>query len=154
MKIIRGSHLTNAAKLSNNWGPALTIGRRLGHAGVVALGLIVALGGCARLGLEAPARGEAVDPGEAERRGEAETLDPTALAPAGIAYDVTIEGVLEDDLATLLRQSSQLVSLRDRPPSSLAGLQRRAEGDRGRLETALRSEGFYGAKVPGMKKPP
>ncbi len=141
MKILRGSHLINAAKLSNNWGPALTIGRRLGHAGVVALGLIVALDGCARFGLEAQ------EQGESEGRGEAETLDAPALAPAGIAYEVTVEGVLEDDLATLLRQSSQLVSLKDRPPSSLAGLQRRAEGDRGRLETALRSEGFYGAKV-------
>ncbi len=147
MKIVMGSHLTNAANLSNDWGPALTIGRRLGHAEVVALGLIVALGGCARLGLEAPARGEAVDRGEAEGRGEAETLDAPALAPAGMAYDVTVEGVSEDDLVTLLRQSSQLVSLRNRPPSSLAGLRRRAEGDRGRLESALRSEGFYGAKV-------
>ena len=147
MKITMESHLTNAANLSNNWGPVLTIGRRLGYAGVVALGLIVALGGCARLGLEAPARGEAVDPGEAEDRGEAETLGAPAPAPVGITYDVTIEGVPEDDLVTLLRQSSQLVSLRDRPPSSLPGLQRRAEGDRGRLESALRSEGFYGAKV-------
>jgi len=57
------------------------------------LGLIVALGGCARPGLEAQARGEA------------EALDAPALAPAGMAYDVTVEGVLEDDLVTLLSQS-------------------------------------------------
>jgi len=147
MKITMGSHLTHAAKLSNSWGSALTIGRRLGHAGVVTLGLIVALGGCARLGLEAPAQSEAVGQGETVGRGKAESLDASVLAPDGVSYDVTVEGIPDDDLVTLLRQSSQLVSLRDRPPSSLAGLQRRAEGDRERLESVLRSEGFYGAKV-------
>ncbi|MGF1609593.1 MAG: POTRA domain-containing protein, partial [Kiloniellales bacterium] len=47
----------------------------------------------------------------------------------------------------LLEQSSQLVALQDQRPATPAALRRRVEGDLERLEQALRSEGFYAAKI-------
>jgi translocation and assembly module TamA len=72
---------------------------------------------------------------------------PTPGAAPGVAYTVVISGVVENDIALLLRESSQLVALRERPPASLAGLRRRAEDDSTRLVEALRSKGFYAATV-------
>jgi translocation and assembly module TamA len=46
-----------------------------------------------------------------------------------------------------LRASSQLMTLADRPPATSIGLRRRAEDDIGRLQTALRSEGYYDAQI-------
>lgn len=75
------------------------------------------------------------------------TGSPAATAPPGIDYAVTITGVPEKDLTELLEQSSQLAALRDRPPATLAGLRRRADDDRERLASTLRSEGYYAAEV-------
>ena len=69
--------------------------------------------------------------------------EPTEQVP----YEVKIKGVPEDDLKDLLRRTSQLVALRDKPPSTMAGLRRRVRYDLERLRTALRSEGFYGAEL-------
>lgn len=70
----------------------------------------------------------------------------SAAAPT-VAYTVVMSGIPEDDIAQLLRQSSQLVELRERPPATLAGLRRRAEDDGTRLVEVLRSKGFYAATV-------
>lgn len=73
---------------------------------------------------------------------------PASTAPdTGIAYEARIEGVDEPDLHSILRRTSQLVALAEKPPATLAGLRRRAEDDVQRLVTALRSEGFYAADV-------
>ncbi len=72
--------------------------------------------------------------------------DGKSTAPE-VAYTVTLEGVPEEDIATLLEESSQLVALRGRPPASLAGLRRRAADDAVRLVEVLRAKGFYSAKV-------
>src|SRR3546814_14010166 len=53
----------------------------------------------------------------------------------------------ESGLLDLLRASSQLVTLADKPPATAIGLRRRAEDDIGRLQTALRSEGYYDATI-------
>ncbi|MGR0185859.1 autotransporter assembly complex protein TamA [Azospirillum aestuarii] len=72
--------------------------------------------------------------------------DPTPDAPGPqIPYEVEFTGLEDDDLRDLLRDSSSLVSLKDDPPPSVLGLERRADSDRGRLQTALRSAGFYDA---------
>jgi translocation and assembly module TamA len=67
---------------------------------------------------------------------------------SGVAYEVQLEGVGDPELLELLRASSQLVALTDKPPATAVGLRRRAEDDIGRLQTALRSEGYYDAKIP------
>ncbi|HYH21169.1 MAG TPA: autotransporter assembly complex family protein [Azospirillum sp.] len=77
---------------------------------------------------------------------------PEAPAPAGtegpvVPYEVELTGVENDRLADLLRGTSSLVSLKDNPPPSLIGLERRAEADRERLQTALRSAGHYDAEL-------
>lgn len=64
-----------------------------------------------------------------------------------VPYEVNIRGVPEDDLKNLLRRTSQLAALEDKPPSTMAGLERRARDDLERMRAALRSEGFYGAEL-------
>lgn len=105
------------------------------RAAVLALAATSFLGACEHLGLS---------DSTAEESGQ--TLPEETSLP-GLDYKVEIAGVPEDSIVSLLRQSSQLVALQDRPPPSLAGLRRRAESDRERLGAALRSEGFYGATV-------
>src|SRR3546814_11691675 len=60
-----------------------------------------------------------------------------------VAYEAQLQGLDESGLLDLLRASSQLVTLADKPPATAIGLRRRAEDDIGRLQTALRSEGYY-----------
>lgn len=110
---------------------------RFGLFALIGMGLMA----CAELGLPALA----TEPPPTADGPEADA--PSEPAPPGVDYEVTITGVPEADLIDLLEQSSQLVALRDRPPPTLAGLRRRAEGDRDRLVSALRSEGYYAADV-------
>ncbi len=85
------------------------------------------------------------DRAEIENR---ETAAEPVIEPApGAAYDVMIVGVPEPNLLTLLEGSSQLVTLKGRPPATPGALGQRAKGDVERLQTALRSEGFYAAEV-------
>ena len=69
------------------------------------------------------------------------------FADTGIPYGVSMEGVTDRDLEKLLKAVSETVSLRKRPPASLSLLQKRAKKDIPRLIKALRSRGFYGARV-------
>ena len=64
-----------------------------------------------------------------------------------IEYDATISGVPDGDLHDLLRSASQLVALADRPPATIAALERRTQDDLGRLREVLRSEGYYDAAL-------
>lgn len=60
-------------------------------------------------------------------------------------YTVAIVGVDADSaLGRLLHEVSDLVRLQKSPPSSLAGLDRRASNDIESFSIALRSEGYYG----------
>lgn len=67
--------------------------------------------------------------------------------PSGVAYTVSIEGIDDAALLALLRASSQLVALADKPPATSVGLRRRASDDVGRLLTALHSEGYYDGEI-------
>lgn len=72
---------------------------------------------------------------------------PGAAWAQAVAYSPAIQGVPEDNLRALLKESSRLFALKDDPPATLAGLRRRARSDVARLRKALRSEGFYAAEV-------
>jgi translocation and assembly module TamA len=65
-----------------------------------------------------------------------------------VRYTVAIDG-LEDDkkLADQIRDLSQLVEQRDKPPHSIFVLEDRARADRARLRKFLRSEGYYAGRV-------
>lgn len=72
----------------------------------------------------------------------------TGVASAdAVPYEVSLEGVADEALLEILRQSSQLVALSDKPPATTIGLRRRAEDDIERLQTALRSEGYYDGTI-------
>jgi len=83
--------------------------------------------------------------------GAGDGLLPASLfpgEPAGIRYDVTLNGIDPDSvLGTLIQQSARTHTLQDRPPPSLARLARRAEGDVAVIERVLRAEGYYLGRV-------
>lgn len=79
-------------------------------------------------------------------------LVAAGAAAAEIRYEPEIAGV-EDDLAVLLQDASELFRLRDRPPASEPALRRRAEGDVERLIEALRSEGYFAGSVRAEIEP-
>lgn len=65
----------------------------------------------------------------------------------GMAYAVTLEGDMNESLRTLLSDTSELVSLVERPPFGHAGLRQRAQQDMDRLLRVLHAEGYYAAGV-------
>lgn len=66
---------------------------------------------------------------------------------AKIPYEVELTGVEDETLRGTLNGASALVELKDDPPPSIIGLERRAESDRERLQAALRSAGYYDARL-------
>lgn len=62
-------------------------------------------------------------------------------------YDVEIEGSLPAGMSDLLEQSSRLLQLAEKPPTSLAGLKRRVEEDEEGFNKVLRSEGYYANQI-------
>lgn len=74
-------------------------------------------------------------------------LFAAAVAGAAVSYEVRIEGLPDGALLNALRNVSHSVSLRDRPPSTLMLLRRRAERDVPRFVEVLQAEGYYGARV-------
>lgn len=110
--------------------------------GAAAALLALALAGCASGGVFDRVFGN----GEGEGLGG----EPVFSTTGGISYDTELTGVEKDGLAELLEDSSELIALEDRLPASLGALRRRAEGDLERLQTALRSEGYYDGEVRYM----
>ncbi|WP_169569422.1 autotransporter assembly complex protein TamA [Sneathiella limimaris] len=62
-------------------------------------------------------------------------------------YQLLFEGEISENLKDLMEQSSRLVQLQDKPPSSLAGLKRRVQEDEENFQKALRSEGYYASII-------
>jgi len=62
-------------------------------------------------------------------------------------YKASLEGVADSDLAGRIEAASSLISLAEQPPAGLAGLRRRADDDKGRIDEVLRSEGYYQGRV-------
>lgn len=89
--------------------------------------------------------------------GRAQDADPPTdpAAPAAveeppqarIPYEVEVTGVEDDGLRGTLNDASSLVELKGDPPPSIIGLERRADSDRERLQAALRSAGYYDARL-------
>ena len=67
-------------------------------------------------------------------------------APSGVKYRVEIEGAPKV-ASDLIKESSQLLLLKERLPPTLAALGRRATEDEGRFRAVLESEGYYNATV-------
>ncbi len=77
-----------------------------------------------------------------------DTAPPAVEAEeTGIDYTVELTGVEDSNLLSVLEASSQLISLAGKPPATVIGLRRRGEADVERLQTALRSEGYYAAEI-------
>lgn len=89
---------------------------------------------CQTLGLSGPAETE-------PQAAEAASDEPR------IAYAASLTGVEDPALLDVLRASSQLLALSDKPPATTVGLRRRAEDDIERLRTALHSEGYYDGQI-------
>ncbi|WP_328702873.1 autotransporter assembly complex protein TamA [Arenibaculum pallidiluteum] len=62
-------------------------------------------------------------------------------------YEPTLTGVDDGELADLIRSTASLFRLRDEPPPSPVGLQRRADSDRDSMVAALRSFGYYESAI-------
>ena len=82
-----------------------------------------------------------------DAQGEAAGAAADLVAREGVPYELTIDGVDDQELRELLDEVSETRRLIDRLPPSLTRLRRRAEDDRARLQRALRSRGYYGAAV-------
>jgi translocation and assembly module TamA len=63
--------------------------------------------------------------------------------PSSVHYKVKITGIEDEQLKKLMKESSQLIALEKRPPTTMSGLSRRIEEDIGRFEKVLRSQGYY-----------
>ncbi len=74
---------------------------------------------------------------------------PAEITPAEgpIAYTVAVEGAPGGGVESLLKESSQLLRLRNSPPMTLAALGQRIARDEQRFRAALESEGYYSATV-------
>ena len=64
-----------------------------------------------------------------------------------LSYAVSIEGISDRSLLELLKAVSETVSLREKPPFSPSLLKRRVNEDIPVLQKALRSQGYYGARI-------
>lgn len=62
-------------------------------------------------------------------------------------YEVIFKGIYNNDLLQLLKSASQLETLLHSPPSTLLGLQRRAENDIKNFVKVLHSQAYYNARV-------
>lgn len=77
---------------------------------------------------------------------EAPSARPAAVPAPTVGparYSVRIEGAPGRRVENLMRESSQLVRLRDNPPMTLAALGQRIAGDERRFRAVLESEGYY-----------
>ena len=76
------------------------------------------------------------------------SIKPTLIiADSGLSYTVSFGGIKDKKLKKLLKDVSTTANLTKRKPASLNLLQRRVKQDIPNLLKALRSQGFYGARV-------
>lgn len=71
----------------------------------------------------------------------------TGAARAEMPYKVEIVGIDDRQVESDLEATSQLVRLKDRPPSSEAGLRRRADDDMPRLKQVVEAAGYRAAAI-------
>lgn len=100
------------------------------------------------------AQGQRSAPEPAEAAGAAPAPAAEGTAPSetqsgvpALPYTLEIAPTGEEGLDALLAGASQLARLRETAPTSPEGLVARARGDLPRLDAALRSEGYYAARI-------
>ena len=70
-----------------------------------------------------------------------------AAGDSVVSYDVAIRGVEDKSLREILESVSNTVTFKNKPPATLSLLQRRARTDIPDMLQAMRSEGYYNAKL-------
>jgi len=75
------------------------------------------------------------------------TLLQPNITQALESYEVQFEGVSDKSTLTLLKNTSQLISLKDSPPPTTSALRYRADADIPNLIKALHSLAYYNAKI-------
>lgn len=70
-----------------------------------------------------------------------------SVVEAKIPYQVSFEGLRDPAIIKKIKSSSELVSLKNRPPASLSALRYRAEGDVGEILKTLHYFGYHEAIV-------
>lgn len=109
-----------------------------GTAGLLALTM-----GVAALATPVQARDPRVSPWTETSTGEPAPETTSETVP----YQVEFRGVEDSELLSIMEAASRLIELENRPPPTPARLALRAEEDLKRMESVLRSEGFYDASL-------
>ena len=97
-----------------------------------------------------PADPPPADPPPADPPPDSQAGEMTLAMESDAAYAPVLEGLDGEAFQALqenLIQASHLFSLKDRPPASLVGLERRASTDNERLKTVLRAAGYYHSTI-------
>jgi len=74
-------------------------------------------------------------------------LLPLSIWASKLQYEVQFAGLAESALLQDLRNTSDLVSLKNRPPASVNGLQYRAQADIPKLLQILKAYAYYDARI-------
>ncbi len=64
-----------------------------------------------------------------------------------LSYGTEFTDLEDKDLTSIFKATSKLISLNDRPPHTLAALERRVRTDMDTFKKILRSEGYYDGKL-------
>ena len=86
----------------------------------------------------------------ADQTPQVKTTAPVAASVTTYRTDIT--GAPGDEILDLLKKTSQLLVLKDRPPATIAALRRRVAEDEQRFREVLESQGYYDAKLESTLK--
>lgn len=88
-----------------------------------------------------------VPAGPSEAAAPAAQVGGAAPVATVTKYRTDITGAPGKDVLDLLKTTSQLLALKDRPPATIAALRRRIADDERRFREVLESQGYYDAKL-------
>ncbi len=100
-----------------------------------------------RYGLEVACAALICLPGVAEAAAPAQVKAAAPVAATVTRYRTDIEGAPGKDVLNLMKATSQLLALKDKPPATIAALRRRIADDEQRFREVLESQGYYDAKL-------
>lgn len=108
---------------------------------------VLALAAAAARAEEPPAPEEATEAAGQAPESTVPEADERAPGDEAVPYEVSIVGDAPKELMDQLREVSQLIALRERPPATVAALRRRVRDDVERLTAVLRSQSYFGGKI-------
>ena len=76
-----------------------------------------------------------------------ENMPGSAAVKGTLSYRTEFTDLEDKNLTSILKKTSQLIALNDRPPHTLAALERRVRTDIEMFQKVLRSEGYYDGKL-------